>query len=186
LPPTAALRAARRRLRRRLAPLRGAILLRAARAKYLYQYRKVAGFPQIERQNPYFKSCRSHRALRAPRGRSHNTHFVSTHVLSSPRGIGILAQSPRRDQRAGQGVRRVRRPRRTPPSTQPSHRVRTRHGSSAGSLGPPHSQYSLSSRSVEVGRVGNQWAAAVHPPSDRVTWGFLSFLLGGVPIGYVS
>jgi len=42
LPPTAALRAARRRLRRRLAPLRGAILLRAARAKYLYQYRKVA------------------------------------------------------------------------------------------------------------------------------------------------
>jgi len=44
LPPTAALRAARRRLRRRLAPLRGAILLRAARAKYLYQYRKVASF----------------------------------------------------------------------------------------------------------------------------------------------
>jgi len=44
LPPTAALRAARRRLRRRLAPLRGAILLRAARAKYLYQYRKVAVF----------------------------------------------------------------------------------------------------------------------------------------------
>jgi len=42
LPPTAALRAARRRLRRRLAPLRGAILLRAARAKNLYQYRKVA------------------------------------------------------------------------------------------------------------------------------------------------
>jgi len=27
-----------------LAPLRGAILLRAARAKYLYQYRKVANF----------------------------------------------------------------------------------------------------------------------------------------------
>jgi len=44
LPPTAALRAARRRLRRRLAPLRGAILLRAARAKYLYEYRKVAHF----------------------------------------------------------------------------------------------------------------------------------------------
>jgi hypothetical protein len=44
MPPTAALRAARRRLRRRLAPLRGAILLRAARAKYLYQYRKVASF----------------------------------------------------------------------------------------------------------------------------------------------
>jgi hypothetical protein len=44
LPPTAALRAARRRLRRRLAPLRGAILLRAARAKYLYEYRKVAAF----------------------------------------------------------------------------------------------------------------------------------------------
>jgi hypothetical protein len=47
LPPTAALRAARRRLRRRLAPLRGAILLRAARAKYLYQYRKVADFCRI-------------------------------------------------------------------------------------------------------------------------------------------
>jgi len=46
LPPTAALRAARRRLRRRLAPLRGAILLRAARAKYLYQYRKVADFSE--------------------------------------------------------------------------------------------------------------------------------------------
>jgi len=45
LPPTAALRAARRRLRRRLAPLRGAILLRAARAKYLYEYRKVALLP---------------------------------------------------------------------------------------------------------------------------------------------
>jgi hypothetical protein len=33
-----------------LAPLRGAILLRAARAKYLYQYRKVADFCDIARE----------------------------------------------------------------------------------------------------------------------------------------
>jgi hypothetical protein len=32
-----------------LAPLRGAIWLRAARAKYLYQYRKVAVFCRLDR-----------------------------------------------------------------------------------------------------------------------------------------
>ena len=61
------------------------------------------------------------------RGCSHHPHNVSAHALSSPRGIGILAPSPRRDQRAG-----GRRTRRTPPHTLATHRVRTRHGSQAG------------------------------------------------------
>ena len=39
-----------------------------------------------------------HTALRAPPW-AFTQHIVSTNVLSSPRGIGILAQSPRRDQR---------------------------------------------------------------------------------------
>ena len=63
-----------------------------------------------------FQSLQS-RAPRAPpwaftlhRGCSHHPHNVSAHTLSSHRGIGILAQSPRRDQRAG-----GRRTRRTPP-----------------------------------------------------------------------
>ena len=67
-----------------------------------------------------------HTALRAPpwaftlhRGCSHHPHNVSAHALSSHRGIGILAQSPRRDQRAG-----GRRTRRTPPNT-PTNRPRS-------------------------------------------------------------
>jgi hypothetical protein len=35
-----------------LAPLRGAILLRAARAKYLFQYRKVANFSTPAMRDP--------------------------------------------------------------------------------------------------------------------------------------
>ena len=53
------------------------------------------------------------------RGCSHHPHNVSAHALSSHRGIGILAQSPRRDQRAG-----GRRTRRTPPNT-PTNRPRS-------------------------------------------------------------
>jgi hypothetical protein len=60
-----------------------------------------------------------------PRGRSQITHIVSTYVLSSPEGSENLALSPRRDQRVG-----GRRSRRWTPlhTSQPTHRVLTRHG----------------------------------------------------------
>ena len=37
-------------------------------------------------------------------GCSHHPHRVSAHTLSSPRGIGILAPAPRRDQSAGEAT----------------------------------------------------------------------------------
>ena len=65
-----------------------------------------------------------HTALRAPpwaftqhRACSHHPRNVSAHALSSPRGIGILAPAPRRDQRAG-----GRRTRRIPPTHYPHTR----------------------------------------------------------------
>ena len=61
------------------------------------------------------------------------TTHVSAHALSSPRGIGILAPAPRScprcDQRAGGA--RVGPP--SPTHTLATHRVRTRHGTLAGS-----------------------------------------------------
>ena len=122
-------------------------------------------------------------------GCSHRPHQVSAHALSSPRGIGILAPAPRCDQRAG-----GRRTRRTPPThiSRATHRVRTRHGSLAGSpvlltqyihsvqsshchplAGSPLPVHPLSTiiaaaAPVEGGRdVGNQWAAAVPPPPSE-------------------
>ena len=82
-----------------------------------------------------------HTAPRAPpwaftlhSGCSHHPHNVSAHALSSHRGIGILAQSPRRDQRAG-----GRRTRRTPPNT-PTNRPRSWPGLPAcPPLRPEHS-----------------------------------------------
>ena len=81
-----------------------------------------------------------HTALRAPPW-AFTQHIVSTNVLSSPGGIGILAQSPTARPEGKEGDARV-----GPPHTLATHRVRTRHGSNAGSLSPPHTQY-LSSRS---------------------------------------
>ena len=142
----------------------------------------------------FAKTLFDHTALRAPpwaftlhSGCSHHQHHVSAHALSSPKGIGILAPAPRCDHRAG-----GRRPRRTPPPhTLATHRVRTRHGSLAGSpvlltqyihsvqsshchplAGSPLPVHPLSTiiaaaAPVEGGRdVGNQWAAAVPPPSE--------------------
>jgi len=91
LPPTAALRAARRHLRRRLAPLRGAILLRAARAKYLYEYRKVAKFsaPAVTfspkpRSTKATRSTSPSTVVQAPRtrlGKRHFDHHLRPHEL---------------------------------------------------------------------------------------------------------
>ena len=107
-----------------------------------------------------------HTAPRAPpwaftlhSGCSHHPHNVSAHALSSHRGIGILAQSPRRDQRAG-----GRRTRRTPPHTLATHRVRTRKNAArhppCRKSAPLHSLHPLSTiiaaaAPVEGGRV---WA----------------------------
>jgi hypothetical protein len=101
-----------------------------------------------------------HTALRAPPW-AFTQHIVSTNVLSSPRGIGILAQSPRRDQRGRRATHA------SDPPTHTSHP----QGTNAARLQSRQSQSSNSSSlsaaaPVEGGRVGNQWAAAEHPPSD--------------------
>ncbi len=95
-----------------------------------------------ERKSTFLENSeiRRHTALRAPPW-AFTQHIVSTNVLSSPRGIGILAQSPRRDQRGRRATHAS-----DPPTNTSHHRVRTRHGFKAGSLSPPHTQY-LSSRS---------------------------------------
>ena len=109
----------------------------------------------VENQGGFFHTARCAR----PRGRSHNTHFVSTHVLSSPRGIGILAQSPRRDQRAG-----GRRTRRTPPT----HTANTQ-GSNAARLQRRKSRSSslseLSQQPLGAGRAGGQPMGGCRAPT---------------------
>ena len=89
-------------------------------------------------------------------------------MLSSPRGIGILAPAPRScprcDQRAG-----GRRTRRTP---QPPTHTSNPQGTNAARH--PCRKFSVlltlyfisAAAPVEGGRVGNQWAAAVPPPSE--------------------
>jgi hypothetical protein len=74
-----------------------------------------------------------------PRGRSHNT---SSALTCSPHLEGSASmRPPRRDQRERRATHAS-----DPPHTLATHRVRTRHGSKAGSLSPPHTQ-NLSSRS---------------------------------------
>ena len=127
-----------------------------------------------------------------PRGRSHYTVAVhSTHTTSaltrSPHLKGLASsRQPRGATRGQEGDARVG----PPPHTLATHRARTRHGSIAGSpvllpqyihsvhlshgtlAGSPPPVHPLSTiieaaAPVEGGRVGNQWAATVPPPSDR-------------------
>ena len=108
-----------------------------------------------------------HTALRAPPWAfTHHTHRQHLRALLT-RGIGILALSPRRDQRVG--GRRSRRW--IPPTQKPTHRVLT-CTNAARHLWPVASVLltlcTLSAPApVEGGRVGNLWAAAALPPSDK-------------------
>ena len=126
-----------------------------------------------------------------PRGRSHYTVAVhSTHTTSaltrSPHLEGLASsRRPRGATRGQEGDARVG----PPPHTLATHRARTRHGSIAGSpvllpqyIHSVHSSHGTLAGSpppvhprstiieaaapVEGGRVGNQWAATVPPPSD--------------------
>ena len=133
----------------------------------------------------------SHRATRAPVG-VHTTPWLCTpHTTSaltrSPHLKGLASsRQPRGATRGQEGDARVG----PPPHTLATHRARTRHGSIAGSpvllpqyihsvhswhgtlAGSPPPVHPLSTiieaaAPVEGGRVGNQWAATVPPPSDR-------------------